>query len=273
MKKKIGVAGLVALLTLGATAPAALAQCGGQLLIKFDADVFAYEDNATLSPAQGGTQAWMSNAGSNLTVVGIITLFCDPLDNMTPDLTIPYSNEYTFVWDGLTAVAATTPSAYGLPPGVPAGNTGGTQWDTDYDPGNFYIYEDFSPDAPRAVAPGMPAGPPNGTVPVNFQDGTLILTGTITGLHTKVTRNTSLASATWGGTFSAAWQATGGSRFGLPPTDIAGGINALNGNWCGKYPSGCTPSGYTAHPDGKFDYDRPTDVQSSTWGSIKQLYR
>lgn len=272
MKKSIGVAGLMAILALAATAPSALAQCGGQLLIKFDADCFSYESNATLSVIEGGTGAWKSNAGSNLTVVGLITLFCNPLDNMVPDLTIPYSNEYTFVWDGLSALAATSEDpTFGLPPGVPAGNTGGKKWDTNYDPGNFAIYEDLSPDAPRASS--MPAAPPNGTVPVNFQDGTLILAGTLTGLHTTVTRNTSLSSATWGGVFSATWQATGGSRFGVPPTDITGNLNSLNGNWCGKYPSGCTPTGYTGHPNGQFDYDRPTDVRSSTWGAIKQLYR
>jgi hypothetical protein len=36
--------------------------------------------------------------------------------------------------------------------------------------------------------------------------------------------------------------------------------------------SGCTPSGYSAHPDGKFD-NPPTAVRTSTWGAIKDLYR
>jgi hypothetical protein len=76
MNKRIGVAGLLALLALGATAPVALAQCGGQLLMKFDADVFAYESDATLSVLEGGFGAWKSNAGSELTVVGLMTLFC-----------------------------------------------------------------------------------------------------------------------------------------------------------------------------------------------------
>jgi hypothetical protein len=53
---------------------------------------------------------------------------------------------------------------------------------------------------------------------------------------------------------------------------VGSGLNALNGQWCGKYPSGCTPTGYTAHPNGKFDY-AVTEVKSSTWGAIKQLYR
>ncbi len=256
MKKTIGVAGLAALLALGVTASAALAQCGGQLLMKFDADCFAYESNATLSVLQGGTGAWKSNAGSQLTVVGLMTLFCAPLNGNVPDLP---NKEYSFVWSGLSALANTTEATYIV---------NGKKWDTDYSDGNFYVYEDAPADAPREITP-MPANPPNGTVPVNFQDGTLILQGTLSGLHTIVTRTNNTASAIWGGSFSATYQFTGGSQYGL----VSGsGLNALNGLWCGKYPSGCTPTGYTAHPSGKFDF-AVTDVKSSTWGAIKQLYR
>jgi len=256
MKKSIGVAGLVAMLALSAIAPAARAQCGGQLLMKFDADCFAYESNATLSVLEGGTGAYKSNAGSQLTVVGLMTLFCAPLNGNVPNLPV---TEYSFVWSGLTAAAATTEAVYIV---------NGKKWDTDYTPGNFYIYEDSPADAPRATTP-MPINPPNATVPVNFQDGTLILTGTIANLHTIVTRTNNTASAIWGGSFLADYQFTGGTQFGL----VAGsGINSLNGNWCGKYPTGCTPTGYTAHPNGKFDY-AVTTAKSSTWGTIKQLYR
>lgn len=256
MKKKIGVAGLVALLTLGATASAALAQCGSQLLIKFDADCFSYESNATLSVLEGGTGAWKSNAGSSLTVVGLITLFCAPLNGNVPNLP---TTEYSFVWSGLTSTANTIEATYIV---------NGKKWDTDYTGGNFYIYEDSPADAPRETTP-MPANPPNATVPVNFQDGTLILEGTIPTLHTIVTRTNNTATAIWGGSFSGTYAFTGGTQYGL----VAGsGTNVLNGNWCGKYPSGCTPTGYTAHPNGKYDY-AVTDVQSSTWGAIKQLYR
>ena len=256
MKKKIGVAGLMALLMLGATAPAALAQCGGQLLMKFDADCFSYESSAALSVLQGGTGAWKSNAGSQLTVVGLMTLFCAPLNGNVPNLP---TTEYSFVWSGMTASAATTEVPYIVT---------GKKWDTDYTPGNFYIYSDSPADAPRETTP-MPINPPNGTVPVNFQDGTLILEGTLSGLHTIVTRSNNTASAIWGGSFSATYQFTGGTQYGL----VAGsGLNALNGQWCGKYPSGCTPTGYTAHPNGKFDF-AVTEVKSSTWGAIKQLYR
>jgi len=256
MKMRIGVAGLVAILALGAPAPAALAQCGGQLLMKFDADCFAYESNATLSVLEGGTGAWKSNAGSQLTVVGLMTLFCAPLNGDVPNLP---TTEYSFVWSGLSATAATTEATYIV---------NGKKWDTDYSSGNFYIYEDSPADAPRATTP-MPINPPNATVPVNFADGTLILTGTLSGLHTIVTRSNNTSSAIWGGSFSGNYQFTGGTQYGL----VAGsGLNAVNGNWCGKYPSGCAPTGYTAHPNGKFDY-AVTPARSTTWGTIKQLYR
>jgi len=256
MKKKIGVAGLMAILVMGATAPAALAQCGGQLLMKFDADCFAFESNATLSVLEGGTGAWKSNAGSQLTVVGLMTLFCAPLNVNVPNLPV---TEYSFVWSGMAATAATSEAVYVV---------NGKKWDTDYSNGSFFIYEDSPADAPRATTP-MPINPPNATVPVNFADGTLILSGSLAGLHTTVTRTNNTASAIWGGSFGASYQFTGGTQFGL----VAGsGVNSVNGNWCGKYPSGCTPTGYTGHPNGNWDFG-VTPVKSSTWGAIKQLYR
>ena len=254
MKKKIGAAGLVALLTLGATASAALAQCGGQLLIKFDADCFSYESSAALSVLQGGTGAWKANAGSSLTVVGLITLFCAPLDLNVPNLP---TTEYSFVWSGMTAAAATSEVTYVV---------NGKKWDTDYTAGNFYIYEGSPADAPRATTP-MPV--PGGIVPANFQNGTLILEGTLSNLHTIVTRTNNTSSAIWGGSFSANYQFTGGTQYAL----VSGsGTNLLQGLWCGKYPSGCTPTGYTAHPSGNWDF-AVTEAKSSTWGAIKQLYR
>ncbi len=256
MKKKIGVAGLLALLALGASAPAALAQCGGQLLIKFDADCFSYETSVTQSVVEGGLSVWKSNPGSSLTVVGLITLFCAPLGGNVPNLP---TTEYSFVWSGLTSLG-TTEATYAV---------NGKKWDTNYTGGDFFIYEDSPADAPRATTP-MPVNPPNATVSVNFQDGNLILQGTLNGLTTIVTRSSNTASAIFGGSFSTSYAFTGGLQSGLVTPS---GTNALNGLWCGKYPSGCTPTGYTGHPSGKWDFDGVTGVQSSTWGAIKSLYR
>ena len=261
MKRKIGVAGLLVLLVLGATAPSALAQCGGQLLIKFDADCFSYESSVTQSVIEGGNSIWKSNPGSSLTVVGLATLFCSPLNGNVPNLPV---KEYSFVWSGLTS-AGTVQATYIV---------NGKKWDTDYSGGVFAFYEDSPADAPRATTP-MPINPPAGGVPVNFQNGTLILSGTLNGLHTVVTRSNNTASAIWGGSFTTTYQFTGGPQYSATPgpTQVGPGVNTLFGNWCGKYPSGCVPTGYTGHPNGDFDYAVATDARSSTWGAIKQLYR
>ncbi len=77
-----------------------------------------------------------------------------------------------------------------------------------------------------------------------------------------------MSSAIWGGSFSTTCQFTSGSLY----SRVAGsGTNVLFGNWSGKYPSGSTPTGYTAHPNGEWDY-AVMDVKSSTWGAIQQLY-
>jgi hypothetical protein len=92
MKRKLGVAVLLATLAAGALAPAALAQCGAELLIKFDADCFAWESSYGPTPGGTATDPYVVNTGSALNVVGIITLFCGPLAGNVPDAT----KEYTF---------------------------------------------------------------------------------------------------------------------------------------------------------------------------------
>jgi hypothetical protein len=272
MKKQIGVAALLAVMALGALTSSASAQCTN-ILIKFDADCFAYESDAFLSALQpDGFQAWRSNLGSQLTVVGLATLFCSPLNTLVPDLTNPdpsLRKEYSFVWTDLTASGPLVGS-----PGQPAtseqnvGSTG-RRWVTNYSGGHFYIYENQPADAPRATTP-MPDNPPNGTVPANFQNGTLILEGPLNGLTTSSLRN----NTTWSGTFTTTYSFTGGSLYNtvLQGWNYGTGL-PLQGNWCLKYPTGCTPTGYTAHADGQWLPPAVTGATKSTWGSIKQLYR
>jgi len=274
MKRKIGVAALMAVMALGALTPAAFAQCTN-ILIKFDADCFAYETDAFLSAVQpDGNQAWKSNIGSQLTVVGLATLFCSPLNSLVPDLTNPDPNqrkEYSFVWTGLTASGPLV-----NPPGSPATSettVGGTgkRWVTNYSGGHFYIYENQPADAPREGTP-MPANPPNATVPANFQNGTLILEGPLNGLTVSSLRS---GANVWSGTFTTTYSFTGGTMFNstvLVGWNYGAGL-PLQGNWCLKYPSGCTPQGYTGHADGQWLPASPTVVKHSTWGAIKELYR
>ena len=66
---------LAALVTAVAFAGSASAQCGNGLLIKFDADAFAYETNYD-------APTYTSSPGSQLNVVGIVSLFCAPLNDL-----------------------------------------------------------------------------------------------------------------------------------------------------------------------------------------------
>lgn len=262
MKRTIGWVASGALAMVVALAPSAFAQCPN-ILIKWDADCFAYETNPILSAQQpDGFYAWKTQTGSELTVVGLATLFCNPLDSMVPDLP---NKEYSFVWSGLTATANSTDAPF--PP--PAGS--GRRWTSSYSGGTFAIYEDAPADAPRETTP-MPANPPNGSVPVNFQDGTLMLSGTLGSLTWSATRST---SNVWTGTWTTTWIATGGFMFNntvMAGWNYGSGLPA-QGNWCNKYPSGCTPTGYTGHNNGQFFPPTATESTRSTWGAIKQLYR
>jgi hypothetical protein len=260
MKRTIGRAALAALLALGAFAPAAFAQCTN-ILIKWDADCFAYETNPILSAQQpDGFYAWKTQQNSELTIVGLATLFCSPLESLVPDLP---NKEYSFVWTGLTATANSGDVAFG---GT------GRRWTGSYAAGGtFAIYEDSPADAPRETTP-MPANPPNGTVPVNFTDGTLMLNGTLGALNWSVTRS---ATNVWTGAWTTTWIATGGLMFN---NTVMGGWNygsglPAQGNWCNKYPTGCTPTGYSAQMNGQFVPPAATETSRSTWGAIKQLYR
>jgi hypothetical protein len=242
MKRKIGVAVVLGLVALGALATGAFAQCGTGPLIDWDANSFAYEssyNNAT----------FISSPGSNLTVVGIVALFCSPLNILDPN---DPTTEYTFVFSGLTSAGTIPSSPF---PGL-------NVWETDYAGGTFTIYAGSPRNAP--LAGSMPINPPNAAVPALFQDGTAILSGTLSNFHTEITQTT---GGLPNGSFTANYSFTGGTLYSL----VAGtGTGFVQGLWC---VNGCQiAQGYSAHPDGKFDTP-PTPAVRSSWGSIKTLYR
>src|SRR5262245_45679288 len=252
MKRQIGVAMLVALTALTSLASGALAQCTTGMLIKWDENGFAYETNYN-------PNTLTSDSGSQLVVVGKVSAFCQMLIGL--DASDP-TKEYTYVFTGLTS-AGTVFS-------TPAGTAG--RWVTSYGSGQFFIYEDNSPDAPNPAA--MPPNPPNGTVPGNYTDGTVILSGNISGFSTTVTRfgppNNNYATS-----FRGDFAFTGGTLFNL----VGPEFGLLTGAWCanddvtpGVVGLCDVPAGYSAHPNGKFDQP-VTPTQTSTWGAIKQLYR
>ena len=43
--------------------------------------------------------------------------------------------------------------------------------------------------------------------------------------------------------------------------------------WECERTGGCRPTGYRAHPNGKWDSPPTTATSRSTWGTLKQLYR
>lgn len=261
MKRKIGVAAMMALMASAAVATSALAQCDNgnpAPLLKWDANGFAYETD--YNPA-----TFHSNAGSQLVVVGKIVLFCSPFQDL--DATDP-TKEYTFLFAGLES----------QPPGTAHNNVGlGTiQHLTDYGSGVFFIYEDTTPDAPDQA--NMPPNPPNAQVPANYIDGTLILEGVLANFQTTVTQADPPGPPPpqFTTSFLGNYQFTGPA---LSPyfQRIVGSLeDHLQGLWCanGTGMGLCSiPAGYSAHPSGKFDQPPATTAIRSTWGSIKQLYR
>jgi len=245
MKKIIGVAAVAAILATGA-ATSALAQCGTGVMIKFDADAFAYETsyvNAT----------YHSNPGSTLSMVGIVDLFCAPFLDLDPN---DPNTEYTFYITGLTS-AGTVVSLNGPT----------TNYSTSYSGGTWEIHAGSPRNAPTAA--GMPALP-SGQVPGNFTDGPVILSGTLSGFNTNISVTVVGPTTITNGSFLASYVTTGGTLQGR----VGGGSAAFQGNWCPTMqPTGCTPATYSAHPNGKWDTPGTTAALPNTWGRMKLLYR
>lgn len=262
MKSKIGVATTVALAITCLASGQAAAQppqpgCGSGMLLKWDADAFAYE--TAYNPA-----TFISSPGSQLNVVGIISVFCAPLQDLDP--TDP-ATEYTFRFTNLTSAGTVGPTV--------VGGTD-TRWRTNYTSSGaiqFQIYQDSPRNAPTDAG-GMPPNPPNAQVPAQFIDGTLILEGTLSNIRTTIVHVAS--SNTYTHELTGSYSFTGPVG-GTYYQRLAGTGGPIISTWCVSGSSAqalCDdiPEGYSAHPNGKFDNLR-TAVQSSTWGAIKQLYR
>ena len=248
MKKVIGLAAFLVMMAATAFAPRAMAQCntgtGTGLLFQWGSNGFAYETNYTAA-------TYNSAVGSQLTVVGVVTLWCAPFNGLNP---ADPAKEYTFVITGGSNGTVTAPIA-----------GGGTKYTTVYTGGTFSIYEGTPRNTPSPGA--MPASPPNATVPVTYMDGTLILSGPVDSLVTSINR---LGSGQTTGSFRGKYQPASGSMLNLLCQSVGYGL--LNGSW-GVNPASL-PTGYSANPTGKFDAPTcPTGAWPSTWGKIKSLYR
>jgi hypothetical protein len=172
-----------------------------------------------------------------VTVVGLL----EPPVGFSYPISLDFTNnEYTFYFQ--TTITSVTPGAL----------------TTNYTYANatFFIYEDPSKNAAYGV------NPPPGTSPSTFQDGTSILTGTLSELS-RVDYNMGFPEPTVVGTCDF----TGGIRFGdLNPKEWTyhGGLssNPLVG----------IPSGYKRRWATKLVPAEPVPVEEATWGSIKALY-
>ena len=253
MKSKIWVAAAMGLLATALSAPVATAQlCGSYpgMMIKFDGDAWAYETayNAT---------TLISTSGSQLTVVGTVSKFCFPFTDLNP---VDPSTEYTFIWDGLTSQGTTS---------VPYLVTG-RKYTTNYTGGNFRIYAGSPRNAPSISPPALPAP---GVVPDVFVDGTMILSGGMGPLAVVVTR---VPTGNYSGTFRADYWNTGGTLYDR----VGDAASLLAGAWCVVPPISpppigtCSlPTGWSAHPNGKWDMPLTVPALPSTWGKIKSMYR
>lgn len=239
-------------LSLTALAGTALAQCPptnppSSVMIEFDANCFAYEPNYNVATSQ-------SVAGNTLSIVGIIDKFYAPLAFLNPN---DPNKEYTFVVTNLVSAGTVT---------TPAGPT--TFYRTNYSGGTFAIYEGSPENAPLAGAMGSnPYG--GATVPANFQDGTLLLSGELCGFSHTVTKTVSGPNTNWGGNFTSTYKFTGGSLYNL----VGDAQAVFGGLWCARPASSCVPANYIAHPNGKWDSPPTTPAVRSTWGTLKSLYR
>jgi hypothetical protein len=275
MRDRIGFASWLALAIVCLAAAPVAAQtdpfgCGLGMLLKWDADGYAYETPAgNYNPATFISTAY--NAGSNpnqsLHIVGIVTHFCAPLQDL--DAT-DANTEYTFYMTGLQSAGTVGP--------FPVGSS--TRWTTDYAGGTWEVWQDSPRDAPTAAGGGVPANPPNAQVPVRFTDGTKILEGTLSGFRTIVTRN---SLGNYINSFRSDYLVTGpiGGQY---YNRLVGTGGIIGAGWCPKRdPSHnpaanglCSdpelPAGYSAHPFGKFD-NPASPAEGSTWGAIKALYR
>jgi len=256
--RNLGVMATLGVLAAVGFTRLALADCPVLLppsspMIEFDADCWSYETSYT-------SAGFNSNPGSTLTIVGIVSKFDAPLAFLNAS---DPSKEYTFVATGLISA------------GTVAVNPFGTTWyyTTAYAGGSFVIYEGTPRNAPTAA--NIASNPPGGaTVPANFQDGTPILTGDLCGFNTSISQTgTGLPN----GNFGATYHFTNPNAPGAPPPgnlyNLMGGAEAsFGGNWC-VTSGGCTPPGYSAHPNGKWDSPPSTPTKKSTWGTLKTLYR
>ena len=186
----------------------------------------------------GFVMPFNSQAGAELTIVGKIQLFQNPLNGN--DASDP-TKEYTFVFDQLISSGIEVDM--------------GATWRVSYSGGRFRVYEDPSPD--RVYT----ANPPNPDVPSKFTDGTLILQAAVSNFTTDSNKFSQ------GGNYNGDLTFNGGTQLGLVSCNSGHGV--VLGVW---NRTGIVAAGYIRSADGKVDLICPVPSQQSTWGRVKSFY-
>jgi hypothetical protein len=197
---------------------------------------------------EAGATATSSPAGGEFKMVGVITDFGPPFDDLDPDNP---EVEYTFYVHGLISNGT-----------VSTGSPEMTFYTTHYTGGSIEIYCDSLPDA------SFDPDPPTKGVPADFTDGTLILSGSFSDLVVQTNNFTTYQTGNIEGSFD--W--TGGtlySRTFAPGGEPCPALFTGGATW---NPAVLIP-GYLFRHDGKIDLQCPAAVGRSSWGRIKALHR
>src|SRR5512140_2376139 len=245
MRNKI-TAVLLTLIAAGALNGSAAASITNPVIDWVPLESFAYEPNFVMP--------FQSLAGNPLTIVGKITLDFNP--PMAFDNPVNGSYEYTFVIDQLTSQGSVF---------VEQGNF--DIWTTNYTGGRISIYKDASLNRDYGT------NPPNPTAPSTFNDGELILQGTLSNFRTV---SNAWAVNNNGGNYNADIVFNGGTQWPLISSDVCTNDTGANGYLIGVWQRNLTgtPAGYIRSCDGKVDMNAcSVPSESSTWGRIKSLYR
>lgn len=194
-----------------------------------------------------GSTPTNSIALNHMRIVGIISAFGPPLEFLNAN---DPTKDFTFYISGLISngTVATGPPATEF-------------YTTTYTAGTISIYEGTPRDAV------FDPTPPNANVPSTFVDGTLLLTGTVSGFFTQTNNFTTFMTGNAEG--SITW--TGGSLISY----VGGEANPCPALFTGgmTWLPSVNITGYLFRHDGKIDHECPTPTRSSTWGRMKSLYR
>lgn len=195
----------------------------------------------------GGTATNLPSGGE-FKIVGIISSFDSPFQDLNAG---DPNTEFTFYVHGLISQGT-----------VASGPPSMTLYTTNFTGGTIEVYQG----SPRNAA--FDPNPPNATVPANFTDGTMILSGSFTSFVVQSNNFTAFDSGNIEGDLN--W--TGGTLYYR--TFAIGGVPCP-----GLFTGGATwnPSllypGYLFRHAGKIDLQCPTPAVRNTWGALKSLYR